>query len=219
MANLFIDISFKIMLFLILIISIILHELAHGYSALYFGDQTAKNAGRLTLNPLKHIDLLGTLVLPLIMILGQTRILFGWAKPVPINIDRFSRPFKHFAIVAVAGPLTNLFIAYLCSLFLKAMRLVPLHNNVNLTYLMVKVLSMFFVYAIIINVYLAIFNLIPIPPLDGSRIILNLLPLKLQIKWIKLEKYGLLIVFLLAYFGILSKIINIISKPILYFII
>jgi Zn-dependent protease len=156
---------------LILIFSVVLHEIAHGWMANYLGDPTAKQANRLTLNPIKHLDPVGSVVLPLILFLMHSNIMFGWAKPVPINPYFFRDKKYGEAKTAIAGPLANISIAIFFGLLIKFLPLLPLNNS-----LFVENLIIIFSYIIWINLVLAIFNLIPIPPLDGSHIIFSFLP-------------------------------------------
>jgi len=176
---------------IILFFSIILHEYAHGWVAYKFGDSTAKQAGRLTLNPLKHIDPVGTVLLPGILItlraMGINTFLFGWAKPVPVNFYKLRNPKRDMMWVGLAGPAVNIILAILCSQSL-LWRFAPISLR---EYLLV---------AIFINLLLAIFNMIPIPPLDGSRLVMGLLPKQLAIPYARLEHFGipLLIFFLIV---------------------
>ena len=164
----------EIILFLpILFFSIVLHEFAHGYVAYRLGDDTAYYGGRLTLNPIKHIDPVGTLAVPAFCHLIGVPI-FGWARPVPVNPLKFPSPRRDMGKVALAGPLTNFALALVCVLLLKL--LIIFHQHIPATTLetMFKLLQ----YGMFINVLLAIFNLLPIAPLDGGRIVAALLPLK-----------------------------------------
>ncbi len=149
--------------FCILIISIIAHEVAHGVAALWQGDITAKEAGRLTLNPIPHIDLVGSILIPLLCSIGGSSIFFGWAKPVPINPYNFRNQKWGEALVAFAGPLTNILIALVFSALIQ---FAPL--SLALTQLAATI--------VLINIVLAFFNLLPIPPLDGSKILFAVLP-------------------------------------------
>jgi Zn-dependent protease len=170
--------------------AIILHELAHGYAAWALGDNTAKLAGRLSLKPWRHVDRFGTLVLPAILLVsqllsvGRVLFMFGWAKPVPVDPSHFRAPRQMMALVAVAGPLMNFSLAFLSAL---ALRDGDLPGGVR------DALSGFIVY----NLLLGLFNLVPIPPLDGGRIAVGLLPLKLAVLWSRLEKFGIVAVMLL----------------------
>jgi len=170
--------------FPVLLIVITVHEYAHGLAAYIMGDPTAKYLGRLTLNPVKHIDPLGILMLILFR--------FGWAKPVPVNPRNFQNPLKGMALVAIAGPATNFFFAWLLVLF--GIKIFPSYIY---AYPIIKLL---WNYAIFINIALAIFNLIPINPLDGSRILAGLLPYKYAMEMNKIERYGMFIMIALIYF-------------------
>lgn len=182
---------------LILLFSIILHEYSHGYIAYKNGDDTAYLMGRLTFNPIKHIDPMGTFVLPLLCYLMHLP-LFGWAKPVPVNFLRLNNPKKDMAKVAFAGPASNLLVVVLCVFIFKI--LVILNVQEVLFY---KIL----IYGIQINLILAIFNLIPIPPLDGSKIIASFLPDRQSLRYLSLERYGMIFVIILIVIGAFRMII------------
>lgn len=183
------DISFIFGL-LILLVSVVIHEVSHGYAALFLGDHTAEYEGRLTLNPIKHIDPFGTIILPLIFILLPGGFIFGWAKPVPYNPYNLKNQRWGEAIVAFAGPLSNILIAVVFGLII---RFVPsVINNENL----ISILAT----TVFINLVLAFFNLIPMPPLDGSKILWSVLPAKFLHIREKLEKMGFLLVLLIAIF-------------------
>lgn len=188
----------------ILFFSIIIHEYAHGYVACRYGDDTALIMGRLTFNPIKHIDVVGTLIVPLICYVSGIP-LFGWAKPVPVNPYRLRYPRQDMAKVAFAGPASNLMLVIFCVLLLRV--LISSTGSLGL-------LGSALVYAIMINLLLAIFNLIPIPPLDGSKILAGILPPQSAMKYMRLERYGFLIVIILLVSGIFSYII----LPIFYFL-
>ncbi len=189
--------SESIILICILIFSVICHEYAHGWAAYHLGDPTAKLAGRLTLNPIKHIDPIGTILLPGILILlrlmGQSVFVIGWAKPVPVNFAGLNNPRRDMILVALAGPAVNLSFAFVFS------RLLLLNVPINIFNLLIL--------TIFINSLLAFFNLIPIPPLDGSRVLMGLLPRNLAIVYSRLERFGLPIVFILLYLGMFGKIV------------
>ena len=182
---------------LILLFSIILHEYSHGYIAYKNGDDTAYLMGRLTFNPIKHIDPMGTIFLPLLCHLMHLP-LFGWAKPVPVNFLRLNNPKKDMAKVAFAGPASNLLMVALCVLIFKI--LVVLNIQEVLFY---KIL----IYGIQINLILAIFNLIPIPPLDGSKIIASFLPDRQSLRYLSLERYGMIFVIILIVTGAFRMIV------------
>jgi Zn-dependent protease len=170
--------------------AIILHELAHGYAAWALGDSTARLAGRLSLNPLRHVDRGGTVLLPGFLLLtqlltvGRVLFMFGWAKPVPVDPRYFRHPRQMMALVAIAGPLMNFSLAFLAALCLRAS---------HLPTLVVTALGAFIVF----NLVLGIFNLVPIPPLDGGRIAVGILPLRAARAWAGLERYGILFVLIL----------------------
>lgn len=166
--------------FLILIVSIIAHEVAHGIAALAQGDPTAKHAGRLTLNPIPHIDMFGSIILPLMCAALSPGFMFGWAKPVPINPYNFRNQKWGEAIVSAAGPLTNIVIA---GVFIVLIKVAPISDS----------FAVFSAYVVIINIVLAIFNLIPIPPLDGSKILFTLIPQRFHGFKTWMEQRGILI--------------------------
>ncbi|ADO77062.1 site-2 protease family protein [Halanaerobium praevalens] len=190
----------------ILLLSLSLHEFMHGYISHKLGDPTPKAQGRLTLNPLAHLDLMGSLVLII------TRR-FGWAKPVPINPNYYKNPRKGMMLVSLAGPGANFFLA---ALFALIARLVVFSSSANLYQLqmagyssLVETFFAFFQLAIIINLSLAFFNLLPVPPLDGSKILMGILPPKFDHYIRKLEgPYGMILLILLAYTGVLWGIIG-----------
>ncbi len=193
----------------ILIISIIFHEVAHGYVAYRFGDPTAKNLGRLTLNPIPHIDILGSIILPALFILSGSGFILGWAKPVPVEPAFFRNPLKDMMWVALAGPLTNITLAITASAILRTIFLSAPPGFINPNSLLLWALQ----YTIMINIVLALFNMLPIPPLDGSKVLLPFLPSQAQYQFLKLEPFGFLIVFALAYFGVLWPILAVLTTP------
>lgn len=177
------------------------HEVAHGWVAKKYGDNTAFAQGRLTLNPIHHIDIVGTVILPGILLLLKTGFIFGWAKPVPVNGRYFKNPRRDMAVVAVAGPVSNLVMALLWAL---CARLGFLIDTEALTLPMVAS----GIAGIQINLIFAVLNLIPIPPLDGSRIITAMLSHNLAYKYNQLEPYGFYILIALMYLGILGVIMG-----------
>lgn len=213
----FLDFLFAIA---VLIISVMLHEISHGYAAYFLGDSTAKYAGRLTLNPLKHLEIFGSIILPLMLAISHAGIIIGWAKPVPFNPYNLRSQKWGPALVGAAGPLSNLLIV--CVFGIMA-TLVPLDAAVKLDVavrtvtafgfqhesLLISLFS-FSIFIIFINLVLAVFNLIPIPPLDGSRILFSMLPYK----WMKIqfffEKWGIFLILLLLFIfrGVLEFIIS-----------
>lgn len=180
----------QILLFAIpAIIAITLHEAAHGYTAFIFGDDTAKRAGRLTLNPIRHIDPFGTILLPALLA-ATTGFIFGYAKPVPVDTRRLGNPRRDMAIVAAAGPLTNIVLAML-SAFAFFLVLGPANDN--------PLLWNLFVMSIQLNFVLAVLNLLPLPPLDGSKVLAAFLPRRLYGSYMRLEPFGFLILLALIF--------------------
>jgi Zn-dependent protease len=178
----------------VLLFSIIVHEVAHGYVALLNGDPTARIMGRLTLNPVPHIDLMGSILLPLLLLISQSSFLIGWAKPVPVNpLNYRNYRWGEFAVSA-AGPVSNLVLAVLFSVVLRLD-----FDNPGLTALAEL--------GVLINVTLALFNLIPIPPLDGSHILALVLPRELARLYSYLQPVGIVIIMILAFTGILWAIL------------
>jgi len=167
------------------ILAITLHEAAHGYAALTFGDPTAKEAGRLSLNPIRHVDPMGTIILPGLLLLSPAPFLFGWAKPVPVNFGRLRSPRTDMVWVALAGPGMNIALALISALLL---HLTPAQPG-----LAGSMIQSALGYSIFINVILAVFNMIPLPPLDGGRVAVGLLPLALARGLARTEKYGIFI--------------------------
>ena len=182
------------------IFAITLHEAAHGYAAMRFGDKTAQMLGRISVNPLRHIDLVGTLIVPAItIVLGG--ILFGWAKPVPVNFGNLRRPKQDMLWVAAAGPAANLVMAVFWTAMIKLALSMP-GNTFS------QPLALMGMAGVTINAILATLNLLPIPPLDGGRIAVSLLPPKWAYKLAQLEPYGLFILIALLATGLLGAIIG-----------
>ena len=180
--------------------AITLHEVAHGWVAKMLGDRTAERMGRLSLNPLHHIDPIGTLLVPgVLMILGG--FIFGWAKPVPVDFGKLRRPRRDMALVAVAGPAANLLMALVWALITRVAHVID-------TPFVTVPLSLMGVAGIVINLVLMLLNLLPIPPLDGGRIAAGLLPPRLAYQFGKVEPYGLIILLLLMMTGWLSSILG-----------
>jgi Zn-dependent protease len=180
----------------ILMFSVMVHEVAHGLVAYKQGDPTAKVAGRLTLNPIKHIDLFGTIILPLLLAISGTGLMFGWAKPVPYNPNNFKNRRKGTIFVAAAGVVTNLIIACIFSILI---RFLP--DMTFIDAVMAASLLKISVMIVLINLVLAIFNLIPIPPLDGSRILFSLLPARfIKYEYI-LDRYAIVFLIIIIFIG------------------
>ena len=187
-----------------ILIAITFHELSHGLVANKLGDPTAKMMGRLTLNPIAHIDLIGTVLMPLMLIiLTNGQFVFGYAKPVPINPMNFRNPRKDMAISAAAGPITNILLSIASILILKLI-IAPLSFLLpeSLSAPVIKPLVMIFKSSVIINVVLAVFNMIPIPPLDGGRVLIGFLPYKHAVSFGRIEPFGFIIILILIATGL-----------------
>lgn len=203
--------EFLALAIIILLFSVIVHEVMHGWMALRFGDTTAQRAGRLTLNPLPHIDPIGTVLLPLMLLVLPaitgvgTGFIIGWAKPVPVNPLHFKNIRKGELFVSAAGIVSNLLLALVAaSLYHLTLPVVGFH-------LITEILK----YAVSINLMLAIFNLLPIPPLDGSKILLSQLPLYLAREYEKITPYGFFIILILLYFNVIGLILRLVMPALL----
>ncbi len=180
--------------------AIVIHECAHAWMASRCGDDTARNAGRITLNPLPHIDPIGTIIFPLLLILSRSSFVIGWAKPVPINPYNFNNPRTDLVRVGASGPLSNIGLAIGSSFLVWIFSYLPVGEIKN----SIMVILLF---SVLINLLLAVFNLLPIPPLDGSQILSGLLPTHMAIKYEGISRYGFIIIFLLLLTGLLWAII------------
>lgn len=188
-----------------LLFAIIFHEIAHGWVANRLGDPTAKQMGRLTINPIVHIDIFGTIIMPIILLIfSHGNFSFGYAKPVPVNPFNLRNPKRNMAIVSFAGPATNIIIAaisILLVIIIAALQLSTLLPQFLASKLLIPV-SQMLSFSATINIFLAAFNLIPIPPLDGGRVLIGLLPDRYAYSFSKIEPYGFMIVFALIILGI-----------------
>jgi Zn-dependent protease len=185
-----------VLLLAVVVPSVILHEVAHGAVANHFGDDTARRAGRLTLNPLKHIDPFGTVLLPLMLALSGVGA-FGYAKPVPVNVGRLREPRRHALLVSLAGPATNLVLVVVATILLRSVFATDLARAFRIDDLpLLARLTFWFGF---VNVLLAVFNLLPIPPLDGSALVERALPREWWPTWLRLRPYGMAIVLLLVF--------------------
>ena len=189
--------------------AITLHEASHAWVAWKLGDDTARRAGRLSFNPARHIDPFGTIILPALLLVMRVPFLFGYAKPVPVDFARLRRPRRDMIWVAAAGPGSNLVMAYLAALLMYATIVMPemarpwvVENLKN---------------ALVLNLWLAAFNLLPLPPLDGSRVLLGLLPRDLAIRYARLERYGMVLVLgLIALPALFSTLFGLDFNPLLW---
>lgn len=192
-----------IIAFVPIVIAITFHEVAHGYAAYRMGDKTAKMLGRLTLDPLKHVDPVGTIILPIILYATGAPV-FGWAKPVPVNPMNFKNPRRDMALCAAAGPATNLVLAFVSVLILR-FGLIPMQGMISPA--MTDGIARILFSSAMINMWLAAFNLIPIPPFDGSRVVAGIGSRSFANTMDKLEPYGMIIVALLIFTGLYRYIV------------
>jgi Zn-dependent protease len=174
----------------ILVISVVIHEVSHGYMADYLGDPTARLKGRLTINPIPHLDIFGSIVVPALLAISGTGVIFGWAKPVPYNPHNISNRYGS-ALVAVVGPVSNFLLAIIAGIVL---RIAPIAAG--------SAFGTFLVGVILVNIVLGVFNLVPIPPLDGSKILFDFLPARFNHIRDQLERYGFIILLFFIFFAI-----------------
>jgi Zn-dependent protease len=188
----------------IVVPAIVLHELAHGLSAYWLGDPTARDRGRLTLNPIKHIDPVGSILVPGSLYLmhylmpATPLMLFGWAKPVPVNFRNLRPQRLGMALVAIAGPLTNIALAFILS----KLYIWPVLSN----------FTQICAWGVLLNLTLAVFNMMPIPPMDGSRVVTSMLPVKLAYYYSRLERFGIIIVFAFLFLGLFKYLYPVIAQ-------
>lgn len=183
-----------IIIFVILIFSAIVHEVSHGLAAERLGDSTARDEGRITLNPIPHIDPMSSILLPAFLLLVGSPIIFGAAKPVPVNFNNLRHPKSGMALVSLVGPLSNFLLAILCVIPIK----LGLVNSIS---------GPILIQAVLLNIVLGTFNLIPIPPLDGSKILASLAPDEWMYKILSWERYGFILVIVFLYLGLLNRIL------------
>lgn len=200
-----------------LVFAVTLHEVAHGYAAYRLGDPTARLAGRLTLNPIKHLDIFGSLLLPLLLKLSGSPVVFGYAKPVPVNFARLRDARKGTVIVAAAGCAVNLALAVVSGLLFQLLMKTGAYWYHSIVSPFVTDLFMMLGYSVLVNSILAIFNLIPIPPLDGGRILAMFLPAALQRQFVRLERFGMIIIIFLLISKALNNLISFFLIPLLNF--
>lgn len=184
------------------IFAITIHEAAHGWIANKLGDKTALILGRITLNPIKHIDLMGTIIVPVIC-LSVSNFIFGWAKPVPVNYRNLHQPRRDMALVALGGPISNFIMALFWGAIIKVGFILIANNTVENNFLVLMGQA-----GVLINLVLGILNLLPIPPLDGSRVVSSVLPAKISFMYNKIENLGFLLLIVLMFSGILGKILG-----------
>ena len=202
----------------ILIFSVVIHEMAHGWVALKLGDKTAKEMGRLTLNPIPHIDFFGSILVPIFSILATGRVLIAWAKPVPIDPRNFKRFKRDDSLVTAAGPVSNFVIAFLCSVFVILVQRVTnnfVQDETSVLFQFMNFLYNMFAYGIFLNVALAIFNMIPIPPLDGSHLLANVIPDEAAFRFRRVGFLGIFII--LALFNFVPGFAKVFFKIIIFF--
>lgn len=201
-------------------VAVIFHEVAHGYAALKLGDTTARDMGRLTLNPIPHIDPIGTIAIPLILILFKSPFLFGYARPVPVNFMRLRNPKKGMILVSAAGPATNLLVAIIAAVLIRVILVINPISDISAKVpfpdsIIITIVTILF-YTLMLSIVLGLFNLTPVPPLDGGRIAVGLLPNEAAIKYSKIEPFGIFIVLGLLFFTPLSKVFYIAIISIAY---
>ena len=183
------------------LLAITLHEAAHGWVANKLGDPTARQLGRITMNPIKHIDRVGTVVIPLVLALSRSGFIFGWAKPVPVDPRHFKQPLLDMALVALAGPVSNFIMACGWALLITVSKGLLADSSMALHLIRVGQAGM------MINIVLMVLNLVPIPPLDGGRVVAGVLPKEMALAYMRVEPFGMWIIIALLFSGLLGKIL------------
>lgn len=208
-----IDLNQIVIMIVPLLFAVTIHEVAHGYVAYKMGDNTAMLAGRLSLNPIKHLDFFGSFFLPLLLKLTGSTIIFGYAKPVPVNFSNFRNYRKSTIYVSSAGVLANFALAIISGLLFQILTYFqPLWHASFLKPFALDLYQMLG-YSVLINLVLAVFNLIPIPPLDGSKILAMLLPVSLRLQYARMERFGMIIIILLLLTGSLGRVLTFFLIP------
>lgn len=202
-------INFQLLIisFVPFLLALTVHEVAHGYVAYRKGDFTAKLMGRITMNPIKHVDPLGTIIFPLMLALSRSPVIFGWAKPVPVSRRNFKNPRKDMTLVALAGPLSNVLLAMVFALALKVLLLVFGPGALSKSKVLESLAAMLWV-GMNISIYLGVFNLFPVYPLDGSHIVEGILPEDKALVYSRMERYGSIILIVLLFTGVLQSVIR-----------
>ena len=188
--------------------AVIFHEVAHGLVASWLGDTTAARAGRLTLNPIAHIDPVGTVIVPLLLLVTDAGFLFGWAKPVPVNYANLRNPRRDMVLVAAAGPALNLALAVLSATVIHGIRAMGVDETSALSSALLNPIIVMAHFGVLMNVFLAVFNLLPIPPLDGGRVLTGLLPVDWARGFARIEPFGFLILVALMMTHSLGKLVS-----------
>lgn len=208
-----IDLNQIVIMIVPLLFAVTIHEVAHGYVAYKMGDNTAMLAGRLSLNPIKHLDFFGSFFLPLLLKLTGSTIIFGYAKPVPVNFSNFRNYRKSTIYVSSAGVLANFALAIISGLLFQILtHFQPLWHASFLKPFVLDLYQMLG-YSVLINLVLAVFNLIPIPPLDGSKILAMFLPVSLRLQYARIERFGMIIIILLLLTGSLGRVLTFFLIP------
>lgn len=198
-----------------LVFAVIIHEVAHGWVAFRLGDPTAKMMGRITLNPIRHLDPVGSVILPLVLALSHSPIMIGWAKPVPVQIRNLRQLPRDSILVSVAGVTANLIGVFVGGLAVRWLVTLPQLGSPAFPWTALHSLTLFLGYFVVINLFLMLLNLTPIPPLDGGRIVADLLPARWSAAYMRLQPAGILIVIALLYIGVLDRLWWLVIGPVL----